>query len=132
MATVIGQMPQYPLRVPKKESVLAYLHFTVDTSGAIVTANTQSSDPGISVTKSGTGAYALVFPQCPADALLVYCSHQTGTFPTAGQFDRISAKNMGAGTATITTSTTFGGAAADLNQAVEFDVLILANTRSGN
>lgn len=131
MATVVGQTPQYPVRVPKKESVLMSLHFTVDTSGAVVTANTVSSDPGFSVTKSGTGAYAVVYPICPSDAVVWFQPHFTGTFPTAGQFARISAKATTSGTLTITTSTTYGGAAADLNQAVEFDVFVLGAIRAG-
>lgn len=132
MSTVVGQTYQYPVRVPKKESVLMSLHFTVDTAGAIVVANTVTCDPGFTVTKSGTGAYAVVFPLCPSDAVVWVQPHFTGTFPTTGQFVRVSAKSTSAGTMTITTSTTYGGAAADLNQAVEFDVHVLAAQRPGN
>lgn len=132
MSTVVGGTYQYPVRVPKKESTIMSLHFTVDTSAAIVVANTVSCDPGFTVTKGATGRYDVVYPLCPADAVVTVQPHFTGTFPTAGQFVRVSAKSTTAGTLSITTSTTYGAVAADLNQAVEFDIVIMAANRSGN
>lgn len=128
MATVVGQCSLQPLRLSKKEGVVLYLHFTVDTSAAIVTANTVTSDPGLTVSKSGTGAYAVVLPKGPGDAVYTLTPSFTGTFPTAGQFVRVSAKDFSAGTMTITTSTTYGGAAADTNQVIEFDLVVIAST----
>jgi hypothetical protein len=127
MATVVGQCSLQPLRMSKKESVGLYLHFTVDTGAAIVTANTVTSDPGLTVTKGATGRYDVVLPKGPGDAVYTLSPSFTGTFPTAGQFVRVSAKDFSAGTMSITTSTTYGGAAADTNQVIEFDLLVFAS-----
>ena len=127
MAAVYGQCSLQPVRVAKKESVWVYLHFTVDTGAAIVTANTVTADPGVTVSKTGTGTYGVVLPKGPGDATYSLTVAYTGTFPTTGQFVRVSQKDFSGGTLTITTSTTFGGAAADTNQVIEFDLWVLAS-----
>lgn len=137
MSSVIGQTYQYPVRVPKKESVLMTLHFTVSTATAAITvANTVSSDPGFTVTKGATGRYDIVYPLCPSDAVVVVQRNDLeSVFPTTGQFSRVSAKAPASGTMSITTSTTLGGAAADLSGGtgdLEFEVWILGALRAGN
>ena len=73
-----------------------------------------------------------MYPLCPSDVVFNVQEMFTGTFPTAGQFVRVSQKSGTAGTLTIITSTTYGGAAADANQVIEFDVWVLAAQRPGN
>lgn len=127
----------YPLRVPKKESTLMTLHFAVSTAdGTVQTASTVSCDPGFTVTKGATGRYDVVYPICPSDIVIaVQRNDLESVFPTTGQFSRVSAKAPTSGTLSITTSTTLGGAAADLSGGtgnLEFDVWILAANRAGN
>lgn len=131
MSTVVGSCSAYPLKATKKEKRDMSLHFTIDgANGTITVANTVTSDPGFTVVLGAAGRYDLVFPVCPTDAIVIVQTHFVGgTFPTAGQFVRVSAKNTLAGTMSITLSTTYGGAAVAPSGGVgniEFDVLIQA------
>lgn len=134
MSAVVGQVFVGPLRAAKKESVCMYGSMSLTAAGLVDTVTTPSfsCDPGFTFTRASAGTYTIAFPACPGDAVLDLTRLALGTYPTAGQFFRVTAWSPTTGTMTLITSTTDGGAAADCNQLQMFHVKIVANVRAGN
>jgi hypothetical protein len=133
MSTTIAQTPQFPVRTPKKESVLMSARAINSTAdGVIDTVASTYSDPGINVVRSSAGTYAVTFPACPSDVVVdFYFGVHTGT---ANVFWlRCTAFAPTSGTATLITSVAAGGAAADNNSAgMQISMWLLGVTRGGN
>lgn len=134
MSAVVGQCFAAPLKVAKKESYVMYGSLSLTNTGTVDTTTTPSfsCDPGFTFTRASAGTYTIAFPICPSDAVVDLTRLALGTYPTAGQFYRISAWSPTTGSMTLVTSTTDGGAAADCNQLQMFHIKILANIRLGN
>lgn len=101
---------QGPIRSTIGGLVHSRIRATLTTAGAVLTTSaTVSSDPGITLTKTGTtGAYALVYPISPVDVTIDPTIISAAA--TIGQMT-ITAQSASAGTATLLFSAPNGTAA---------------------
>lgn len=132
MSSVIGQVYEYPLRIGKKESTdVVYRAVITVTTGVVDTSLSTSSDPGFTVTRSGAGTYAVVFPLCPSDV----CLMMTPILPPTSSTKAVvmTAFSPTAGTAAFVASATTGGAGADpTTLGIEVHLRLVAAKRAGN
>lgn len=104
MARVAGDYDAFPASARKPD----FRIFTAKVAIGATGAPTLTGDEGITISRSGTGTYALVYPAFPDDANVLVTPRQSATIANAAA----SAISPTAGTATIVTRD-FAGAAAD-------------------
>jgi hypothetical protein len=97
MAAKFGDKSNYPANALSAWVCIGMSEFPIGASGAVGTAD---GDSGITLAKSDTGEYALVFPACPKALVHVGLKSAAGTVTEA----ILLAKSATAGTATIQTS----------------------------